>query len=148
MTIIELFPWLIAFCITLFSTCILRQFGVSDWLALSVGLASGIAFLLLFMVGGKHLVSMLERRKNEREKSEKMRRIYKSFDTENHPPTGKNLFYECLVCENVIPSLQKGKTTCACKNILIESNSNRVVIRNKSKVKLFSVSKDEPTRQP
>ena len=139
MTIIELFPWLAALCVTLASVAILRGFGVPSAWALSIGFVLGIVSWLSCVFGGKRLLSWLEQKKTEREKSGIDRRVYQAFDPAKQYPASKNLFYECPICGNAVPSLAKNGVSCKCRNILIDANSSRVEIRDPAKVKLFSL---------
>jgi hypothetical protein len=138
MTLIELFPWLLAICVTMLSAALLRQSGLSDFWALSIGLIWGIGSWVLFVFGGKRFLSWLERKKIESEKSERTSRAYQVFDATKEFPSGRNLFYECLVCGNVVPSLPKKNIGCKCRNIMIDADSRRLEIRDRTKVKLFS----------
>ena len=138
MTLFQLFPWMFAICVALWSAALLRWLGVSDLLALSIGLISGFTFFLLFLVGEKRLICRLEQRRAEKQKSAVARRRYQTFDVKNVAPIGKSLFYECAICGNILHSLSKKNTNCACRNILIEANSGRIEIRDRTKVKLFA----------
>lgn len=140
MTSIELFPWLFALCVTLLSAAFLRRFGVPNVWALSTGLVLGIVSWLSYVFGGKRLLSWLEQKKTERENAEKDRRVYQAFDPAKEYPASKNLFYECPVCGNAIPSLPKKSVGCKCRNILINASSGRIEIRDRAKVKLFSLN--------
>jgi hypothetical protein len=136
MTLIELFPWLLALCVTLLSAMLLQRIGLSNTWALSIGFGFGIISWLTLIVGGKQLGHWLERKKIESGKLERERRVYQAFDSSKQYLANKDLFYECLICENAIPSLTKKTINCVCRNIII--NSSRVEIRDRTKVKMFS----------
>ena len=138
MTIFELFPWLLAFCVTVMSAAFFRRLGFSAVWVCSVGLILGTVSWLLYVIGGKRLISGLERKKFEREKSARERWIYRAFDPTKQYPAEKNLFYDCLVCGNTIPSLPRRNVSCKCRNIQIDAGSGRIEIRDHAKVRLFS----------
>jgi len=76
MTIIELFPWLFAVSVTMFSAASLQErYGLSTAWALSAGLLVGIVSCLSIVFGGKRFIFWLERKKTEKEKSKKDRWI-------------------------------------------------------------------------
>lgn len=137
MTSIELFPWLLALCFTLLSAALLRRLGVPNAWALSGGLALGIVAWLSCVFGGKQVLSWLERRKRERENSERGRRVYQAFDPARVYPPSKTLFYECRVCGNAIPSLPKRTAICKCRNIRVHADSDHVEARDPAKVRMF-----------
>ncbi len=52
--------------------------------------------------------------------------------------TGENIFYECQICEDEIPSLPKNEVAeCKCKNVLVDISSARIGVRDESRVKVF-----------
>jgi len=67
-------------------------------------------------------------------------RIYRSFDPNIGYPVGKNLYYECLRCGDVLPSEPEDGTRCTCRNILIDVDAGRISIEDHALVKLFAVS--------
>lgn len=140
MTIIELFPWLLALCVTLLSAAALQRNSFPNVLSVLIGLGLGIFTWLTVVWGGKRAVSWLEKVKTAKEKAERERRQYQAFDSTKQYPASKDLFYECLVCGNTIPSLPKKTTTCKCHNITVHADSGGVEIRVGAKVKLFSRS--------
>lgn len=138
MTLIELFPWLLAISVTLLSTAYLQRSGFSAVSPTIIGLALGIASWLTFVFGGKYAISWLEKKKLTKEKAERNSRKYRAFDPSKHYRPSKDLFYECLVCGGTIPSLPKRATSCTCRNVAVDADSGRVEVRDQSKVRLFS----------
>lgn len=138
MTIIEMFPWLVALFVTLVTANSLTRNGVPNIWALCVGLVSGTVSWLLVVIGGQRLVSRLDQKRQEKEKSDIERRIYQTYDPARQYPPDKNLFYECSVCGNALASLPKKDAACRCRNILIDAGSGTVKIRDEAKVKLFT----------
>ncbi len=59
-------------------------------------------------------------------------------------PKDKNLFYRCLSCRGVIPSIPKDNVGCECGNIFIDIDYWRLVIRDYS---LFEVVKMKKTKK-
>ena len=140
MTIIELFPWLLALCVTVLSTAAFRRYGVTETGALSLGLVLGLVSWLLYVFGGKLLGSWLGQRQLLKEKSERERRVYQTFDPTEDYRASKNLFYECAVCGNAVPSLSRKSVRCTCQNIRVQNSSGSAKIQNRAKVKLFSLA--------
>ena len=46
---------------------------------------------------------------------------------------GKDIYYECNICQSIVSSVPKGNTYCSCKNIGIDKDLNRMFIRDKAK---------------
>ena len=67
-------------------------------------------------------------------------RQYLTFNPAVGYPAAKDLFYECLSCGDVIPSLPDDSTQCKCKNIMIDIDYGRIKIQNPALIKLFTTS--------
>jgi hypothetical protein len=65
-------------------------------------------------------------------------RHYREFDPANGYPAATNLFYECLICGEVVPSLPNDSVACNCKNIMVDIDYGRLSIQDASKSRLFS----------
>ncbi len=52
-------------------------------------------------------------------------------------PTGKKLFYECVKCGDILPSLPKDCISCSCRNIRIDVFAGRLVVENHNFFKIF-----------
>lgn len=138
MTIFELFPWLLAILVGLFSTIGLSRLGVSGIVASVVGLLLGFAVLLANIFFQRKILPWLELRKMKQERSEITSRQYQVIDLAKEFPREKGLIYECTICGNVVPSVSKKGATCKCHNITVEPDSERIVIQDPTKAKLFS----------
>jgi hypothetical protein len=66
-------------------------------------------------------------------------RTYYSFNPQSGYPAGKDLYYECLRCGDVIHSLPIESMMCSCRNIAIDIEYGRVSIKDHSMVKTFSI---------
>jgi len=66
-------------------------------------------------------------------------RRYFPIDPAKGFPVGKNLYYECLLCGGVIPSMPDDDTRCKCRNIRIDVGFSRIVIDDPKNARLFSV---------
>jgi hypothetical protein len=140
MTLLELLPWLFAFCVAALTGTLLTRsgpFGPAAWV---LALAAGVASFAAYWAALKYLDNWLERRRVRMEKWEREHREYQNFDSAKPPPPRKNLFYECGVCGNVIPSTARKSVSCICRNITIDADSHRIEIRDHAKVKLFSLA--------
>jgi hypothetical protein len=65
---------------------------------------------------------------------------YQSFNAAAGYPTAPNLFYECLGCGDVVPSVPEDSTQCRCRNIMIDVAYGRISIQDHAKLKLFSTT--------
>ena len=140
MTIIELFPWSLAICVTALTGTLLThggQSGASVWI---LAVAAGIASFAAYWLALKSLASWSERQRARKEKWEREHREYQRLDSGNPHPVGGNLFYECGICGNVIPSKPTKEVGCKCRNILVDADSRRIEIRDRAKVKVFSLT--------
>ena len=72
--------------------------------------------------------------------TEDARRSYHTFDPSAGYPAGSGMFYECLRCGGIVPSLPKESTHCKCRNIMIDAEYGRITIQAQPLVRLFSVS--------
>lgn len=66
-----------------------------------------------------------------------MKKEYIKTDFKNGYPSGKDVFYECEICYDIIPSAPSKITECKCKNIIIDPDFGRIIIREESKIKVF-----------
>ncbi len=66
-----------------------------------------------------------------------MKKEYIKTDFKHGYPSGKNIFYECEICSDVIPSAPVALAQCSCKNIIIDPSFGRIIIREESKIKVF-----------
>lgn len=140
MTVIELFPWLLAICVAALTGTLLARSGQSGATVWVIAVAAGVASFASYWLALKWLASASERRRTRREKWEREHREYQDFDSAKPHPTGSNLFYECSVCGNVIPATLTKGVSCKCRNIVVDADSRRLEIRNPAKVKLFSLA--------
>lgn len=52
-------------------------------------------------------------------------------------PLGPDLYYECLRCGDVLPSEPDDDVNCTCRNLGIDVGFSRMVVLDRSKVRLF-----------
>jgi hypothetical protein len=71
-------------------------------------------------------------------------RSYVPFDPRSGYPTGDNLYYECTICGDTLPSLPEDGIGCSCRNIFIDVDAGRMSVRDDSKIKLFYASDAKP----
>lgn len=64
-------------------------------------------------------------------------REYLTLNPEEGYPIGSDLFYECLTCNETVPSMPRGNAHCKCRNIMLDVDFGRISIRDNSKIKLF-----------
>jgi hypothetical protein len=65
-------------------------------------------------------------------------KTYRDFNPKSGYPAAKDLFYECLRCSEIVPSLPIDSAHCQCRNIMIDVDYGRVSIQDPANVKLFS----------
>lgn len=63
--------------------------------------------------------------------------IYVDFNENEGFPIGKDLYYECRLCGDVMHSKVKNADECTCGNLSIDSDYCRVSVRKKETVKLI-----------
>jgi hypothetical protein len=68
-------------------------------------------------------------------------RTYRDLKPGELYPFAKDLFYECMICGEVIPSMPYDAVDCACHNIWIDAPQGRMGVNDPSKLRLFRVSK-------
>lgn len=80
------------------------------------------------------------------EKQEELRRYYLwrpvEFDEENGYPFGENLFYECQICQQLVPSLPDRADRdlaieCSCGNVIIDADAGRILVSKPNSIKLY-----------
>ena len=67
-------------------------------------------------------------------------RTYHSLDVATGYPAGESMFYECLRCGDVVPSLPDDSMCCRCRNIMIDVDYGRIRIEDPGRARLFSES--------
>jgi len=51
----------------------------------------------------------------------------------------RNLFYECVICGNAVPSLPMKNSSCKCGNISVSVDSTQITFRDQGRVNLFTI---------
>lgn len=57
-------------------------------------------------------------------------------------PASDNLYYECLRCGDVVPSLPNDNIACSCENIAIDVDYGRVHVDDPSQLRAFLIVDD------
>ena len=138
MTIIELFPFLAAIGAACLAGLFFRNtMGITTiWAPIGSAIV-GVAAFGLYWLSLKKIVSFGGRKSAQREARERQRRAYQDFDASSKDcPIGKDVFYECVVCTNVIPSISKKGATCKCGNLRTDL-SGHPMIRERDKIRIF-----------
>src|SRR2546425_10227699 len=65
-----------------------------------------------------------------------MNKEYIRFDPARGFPAGKELYYECGVCGELLPSLSEERASCSCENVFNDVEAGRLAIRDESKLRL------------
>jgi hypothetical protein len=145
MTIFEFFPWFIAIGITVVSAVLLvNKAGVPSLLAWIIALALGFVSWASYWLVLKRLSSRFHQRRDKNSRRELEKRTYQELDAAKNYPVAENLYYECLVCGNVLPSMPRENASCMCRNILVNASLGRIEIRDHVKTKLFVNSPRQP----
>lgn len=66
---------------------------------------------------------------------------YIEFDSASGYPSGSFVFYECIKCGGILPSLPDRGIGCSCRNIFIDVDAGRISIKDDSLLRIFE-SKD------
>jgi len=45
-------------------------------------------------------------------------------------PAGPEIFYECPVCHDVVPSLPLHAEACSCRNLIVDVDAGRVSVKS------------------
>lgn len=69
-----------------------------------------------------------------------MGKHYIQFDPNEGYPASRELFYECLRCGEIVPSLPPDSAHCKCRNIMIDTDYGRIKIQDHSQTRLYSDS--------
>ncbi len=64
-------------------------------------------------------------------------RQYIEFDPRKGYPAGPDLFYECGLCGDVIPSIPENAAACRCGNVRVDTDGGRASIKNDEKLRIF-----------
>ncbi len=67
------------------------------------------------------------------------KKIYVSYDPSKGYPAGRNLYYECLVCGDSIPSLPADNMGCRYGNVFIDIDYGRLVVRNDDMLRAYTI---------
>lgn len=64
------------------------------------------------------------------------------FDETKGYPYGMDLFYECQICQRIVPSLpdKKNRDTeveCSCGNLIVDADAGRLYVSKPNSVKLY-----------
>jgi hypothetical protein len=52
-------------------------------------------------------------------------------------PFAKDIYYECLICGDVIPSTPDDSLSCKCDNVIIDAPQGRMNTADPTRVRLF-----------
>lgn len=69
---------------------------------------------------------------------EDRKRNYLSGSFSSGYPAGEAIFYECTLFGKVLQSMPAHSMACTCRNIVVDSDSGRVSVKEKDKFKVFS----------
>ena len=63
--------------------------------------------------------------------------IERPFDPKTGYPIAPHRFFECLRCDDIIPSIPSKSADCSCENIQIDVDAGRVVVKDHSQMRLL-----------
>jgi hypothetical protein len=63
------------------------------------------------------------------------------IDNTSEAPIGKDIHYQCNICQSIIPSSPKDSVGCACHNIEIDRDLHRLWVRDYSKITILKKTK-------
>jgi hypothetical protein len=70
-------------------------------------------------------------------KTEKYEIISEGIDDTSHATRGKNVFYKCMLCKTIIPSLPDDNIGCDCGNVFIDIDYFRLAVKDYSKIQIL-----------
>jgi hypothetical protein len=65
-----------------------------------------------------------------------MKKVVIPFNFSTGFPTAVDLYYECLICGDMVQSHPQDNTHCKCENVFIDMEAGRVAVRDESQVQL------------
>lgn len=65
-------------------------------------------------------------------------REYVDFDPSKGWRAGRDLYYECQICGDLVHSISNSR--CSCRNVLVEEDSARAGAKDETKVKLVRLT--------
>jgi hypothetical protein len=135
-----LIPLSIAICVTILSGAFLsNKIGLpSIWIWIIAPFFGFVSWALYWLIL-RNFATWLDYKNTKRDMSSVEKRVYQDFDAAKNCSAAKNLYYECNVCGNVVPSWPGRKVSCKCQNIVVDA-SGRPTIQRHEKAKLFTVS--------
>jgi len=140
MTIIELFPWLVLIGGSILAGTYFFHKGASaGHAAFFAAIISLVIFSRTFRLL-RLVADLWERSRNRAEQQEYANRQYLDPDDFGDHSAAANRFYECTICGNVISVSFAKDAACKCRNVSVSSGAHKVLIRDKTKAKLFSHS--------
>ena len=60
-------------------------------------------------------------------------------DTTQGYPSGDDLFFECMMCGTIVPTLPADNTPCICGNLHFDGDDRHVVVRDPGHLRLFAI---------
>lgn len=66
-------------------------------------------------------------------------RKYLDIDKMEGYPSGKKIRYECTICDTIVKSTFKEIEPCKCKNIDVDCDAGRLIIKDKKNFKIFEL---------
>lgn len=70
-------------------------------------------------------------------------RKYLSFDPSKGYPAGENVYYECSLCGNILPSRPEENLACSCFNVVIDIEAGRLSVKDHKNFKAFIDDSDQ-----
>ncbi len=64
-----------------------------------------------------------------------------SFNPSEGWPFGKDLYYECQFCKELVSSVENGE--CSCGNLYVDSDAGRAGAKDEDKIKLFQLTEKQ-----
>lgn len=64
-----------------------------------------------------------------------------AFDPAKGWPTGPQLYYECGICHDIVPSTPPTSMSCSCGNVAVDIEYGRCGAMNPKRVQLLRVGK-------
>lgn len=53
-------------------------------------------------------------------------------------PSGETIYYECLLCGDILPSISEHGAACQCRNVIIDVYAGRVALKDANNLRAFS----------
>lgn len=52
-------------------------------------------------------------------------------------PVAADIYYECRICGDTVPSRPENSAACSCRNIVVDADAGRISVKKKNKLLIY-----------